>query len=73
MLLCVARNYGEDATIYAGDLKREESILEWMLVQKDPNQEVQSKHLKSNDYDSCLGYYKKSVVSSVFIFKKSTH
>jgi len=34
------RNYGEEATIYAGDMKREESILEWMLVQKDPNQEA---------------------------------
>ena len=36
----IFRNFGEEATIYAGDLKREESILEWMMVQKDPSNEV---------------------------------
>ena len=29
-----------DPTIYAGDLKNEEAILEWMLVQKDPANEA---------------------------------
>ena len=29
-----------EPTIYAGDLKNEEAILEWMLVQKDPSNEA---------------------------------
>ena len=29
-----------DPTIYAGDLKNEEAILEWLLVQKDPSNEA---------------------------------
>ena len=43
-MIKIFRNFGEEATIYAGDLKREESILEWMMVQKDPSNEV-----KKND------------------------
>jgi hypothetical protein len=32
------RNFGEEATIYTGDMKREDSILlEWLLDQKDPS------------------------------------
>ena len=34
------RNFGEDPTIYAGDLRREDSILEWLLIQKDPSNEA---------------------------------
>ena len=33
-----------DPTIYAGDLKNEEAILEWMLVQKDPANEAIIEH-----------------------------
>jgi hypothetical protein len=29
-----------DPTIYAGDLKNEEAILEWLMVQKDPSNEA---------------------------------
>ena len=29
-----------EPTIYAGDLKNEEAILEWLLVQKDPSNEA---------------------------------
>lgn len=29
-----------DPTIYAGDLKNEEAILEWLLIQKDPSNEA---------------------------------
>ena len=29
-----------DPTIFAGDLKNEESILEWVLIQKDPSNEA---------------------------------
>ena len=34
------RNFGEEAIIYTGDLKREESILEWLMVQKDPSNDA---------------------------------
>lgn len=44
------RNFGDDATIYAGDLKNEEAILEWMLIQKDPsNEAIESKEGESLD------------------------
>ena len=38
--IVIFRNFGDDATIYAGDLKNEEAILEWFLVQKDPSNEA---------------------------------
>jgi len=34
------RAFGEEAVIYTGDLKREESILEWLMVQKDPSNDA---------------------------------
>ena len=34
------RNYGDEAVIYAGDIKNEDSILEWLLVQMDPSNEA---------------------------------
>jgi len=34
------RNFGEEAVIYTGDLKKEESILEWLMVQKDPSNDA---------------------------------
>jgi len=34
------RSFGEEAVIYTGDLKREESILEWLMVQKDPSNDA---------------------------------
>ena len=34
------RNYGDEAIIYAGDIKNEDSILEWILVQMDPSNEA---------------------------------
>ncbi|CAB4068818.1 unnamed protein product [Lepeophtheirus salmonis] len=41
--IVIFRNFGEEAVIYSGDLKNKESILEWLLVQKDPgNQAIES-------------------------------
>ena len=34
------RNFGKEAVIYAGDIKNEASILEWLLVQMDPSNEA---------------------------------
>ena len=34
------KNFGEEAVVYTGDLKREESILEWLMVQKDPSNDA---------------------------------
>ena len=34
------RNFGKEAVIYAGDIKNEDSILEWLLVQMDPSNEA---------------------------------
>ena len=31
---------GEEAVVYTGDLKKEESILEWLMVQKDPSNDA---------------------------------
>jgi hypothetical protein len=50
------RNFGEEATIYAGDMKREDSILEWLLVQKDPSneaiEEMEGEELRNTIQDS---------------------
>ena len=52
----VIRNFGEEATIYAGDMKREDSILEWLLVQKDPSneaiEEMEGEELRTTIQDS---------------------
>jgi len=34
------RNFGQDAVIYTGDIKKEENIFEWMLLQKNPSNEA---------------------------------
>lgn len=34
------RNGNREPVIYAGDMKNEERILEWLLVQKDPSSEM---------------------------------
>ena len=34
------RNFGHESVIYAGDIKNEASILEWLLVQMDPSNEA---------------------------------
>merc|ERR1712088_422704 len=34
------RSFGEEAVVYTGDLKREESILEWLMVQKNPSNDA---------------------------------
>merc|ERR1711872_501100 len=31
------RNFGNERIIYTGDVKKEENILEWMILQKDPD------------------------------------
>ena len=49
-MIKIFRNFGEEATIYAGDLKREESILEWMMVQKDPSNEVKKTMQRTNEW-----------------------
>lgn len=36
----IFRHFGEEAVIYAGDIKNEEAILEWLIVQKDPTNEA---------------------------------
>ncbi len=38
--LVIFRQYGREAVIYAGDLKSQEAILEWLLIQKDPENEA---------------------------------
>ncbi len=38
--IVIFRNYGKDAVIYSGDLKSGEAILEWLVIQKDPNNEA---------------------------------
>ena len=34
------RNFGKESVIYSGDIKNEDAILEWLLVQKDPSNEA---------------------------------
>lgn len=38
--IVIFRNFGDDAVIYAGDLKNEEAVLEWLIVQRDPSNEA---------------------------------
>ncbi|TRY76604.1 hypothetical protein TCAL_03494 [Tigriopus californicus] len=38
--IVIFRNFGDDAVIYAGDLKNEEAVLEWLIVQRDPTNEA---------------------------------
>ena len=38
--IVIFRNFGDEAIIYSGDLKNEEAILEWLIVQKDPSNEA---------------------------------
>jgi len=60
------RNFGEEATIYAGDIKNEETILEWMMVQKDPSneaiEEVEGEELRTT--------IQKSQAIAVFVYTR---
>jgi len=38
--IVIFRSFGEEAVIYAGDLKNEAAVLEWLVVQKDPANEA---------------------------------
>ena len=38
--IVIFRDFGDEAIIYSGDLKNEEAILEWLIVQKDPSNEA---------------------------------
>jgi hypothetical protein len=38
--IVIFRSFGEEAIIYAGDLKNEAAVLEWLVVQKDPANEA---------------------------------
>jgi hypothetical protein len=59
------RNFGEEATIYAGDMKREDSILEWLLVQKDPSNEA----IEEVEGDDLRSVIKEADAVAVFVCK----
>ncbi len=61
----MARNFGEEATIYAGDMKREDSILEWLLVQKDPSNEA----IEEVEGDDLRSVIKEADAVAVFVCK----
>ena len=63
------RNFGHESVIYAGDIKNEASILEWLLVQMDPsneaidNQEGEELESAIENYDSIAVFICKLMVS----------
>ena len=63
------RNFGHESVIYAGDIKNEASILEWLLVQMDPtneaidNQEGEELESAIENYDSIAVFICKYSVS----------
>ena len=59
------RNFGEEATIYAGDIKREDSILEWLLIQKDPSNEA----IEDLEGDALRKAIERSDAVAVFVCK----
>ena len=59
------RNFGEEAVIYAGDLRNEDSILEWLLVQMDPSNEA----IDDQDSDELASTIEEYDLLAVFICK----
>lgn len=55
---------GQEPTIYAGDLKNEEAILEWLLVQKDPSNEA----IEEQSGESLLRTIDNSEAVAVFLY-----
>ena len=56
-----------EPTIYAGDLKNEEAILEWLLVQKDPSNEA----IEEQSGENLLKTIDNSEAVAVFLCKFS--
>ena len=52
-----------DPVIYAGDLKNEERILDWLLVQKDPNTDVIEEF---EDHDQLIEFIRKMEFVAVY-------
>ena len=61
------RNFGKEAVIYAGDIKNEDSILEWLLVQMDPSNEA-IEDAEGEELESAIENYDSI---AVFICKKN--
>jgi hypothetical protein len=40
MVKSIHFQFGKEPVIYAGDLKNEDAVIEWLLVQKDPTNEA---------------------------------
>ena len=63
----IFRNFGEEAVIYAGDLKNEEAVLEWLLVQKDPSNEA----IEESQGDSLLNTIEDTESVAVFVYSQT--
>ena len=61
------KNFGEEAVVYTGDLKREESILEWLMVQKDPSNDA----IEELEGESLRNIVESSDAVAVFVCKYS--
>ncbi len=62
------RNGNREPVIYAGDLKNEERILEWILLQKDPATDV----IEEFADDELLSFIRQTEYVAVY-FCKTTH
>nr|CAG4638530.1 EOG090X0856 [Cyclestheria hislopi] len=59
--------YGNrEPVIYAGDLKNEERILEWLLLQKDPTSEM----IEEYESDELVNYIRKTEYVAVYFYNK---
>ena len=56
---------GEEAVVYTGDLKKEESILEWLMVQKDPSNDA----IEEMEGDNLRKIVESSDAVAVFVCK----
>merc|ERR1712218_601969 len=62
------KNFGDEAVVYTGDLKREESILEWLMVQKDPSNDA----IEELEGENLRNIVESSDAVAVFVCKYQT-
>ncbi len=63
--LVIFRQYGKEAVIYAGDLKSKEAILEWLLIQKDPENEA----IEDLDGEALARAIRREEAVAVFVYQ----
>jgi len=63
------RQFGKEPVIFSGDLKNEDAILEWLLIQKDPTNEA----IEEQDGEGVRKIVENDEAVAVFICKIDNH